>query len=107
MSKFYLTDISTNIRFGSFYLEELRRRLDGSSILAILSYNGGISRVRSWVKSANLEFGTSALPRDLFLEAIPFSETREYGRKVVSAAAMYGYLYYGLSTSQVVEEIMK
>ena len=107
VAQFDLTDSATNIRFGSFYLEELRRRLDGSSILAILSYNGGISRVRSWVKSANLEFGTSALPRDLFLEAIPFSETREYGRKVVSAAAMYGYLYYGLSTSQVVEEIMK
>ncbi|WP_296091812.1 transglycosylase SLT domain-containing protein [uncultured Treponema sp.] len=107
VAQFDLMDSATNIRFGSFYLEELRRRLDGSSILAIFSYNGGISRVRSWVKSANLEFGTSDLPKDLFLEAIPFSETREYGRKVVSAAAMYGYLYYGLSTSQVVEEIMK
>lgn len=107
VAQFDLADSATNIRFGSFYLEELRRRLDGSSILAVLSYNGGISRVRSWVKSAELEFGTSSLPKDLFLEAIPFSETREYGRKVVSAAAMYGYLYYGLSTSQVVEEIMK
>ena len=107
VAQFDLTDSATNIRFGSFYLEELRRRLDGSSILAIFSYNGGISRVRSWVKSANLEFGTSNLSKDLFLEAIPFSETREYGRKVVSAAAMYGYLYYGLTISQVVEEIMK
>ncbi|MGN0729291.1 flagellar assembly lytic transglycosylase [Treponema sp.] len=107
VAQYDLTDAATSIRFGSFYLEELRRRLDGSSMLAVFSYNGGISRVRSWVKSAALEFGTSSLPSDLFLEAIPFSETREYGRKVVSAAAMYGYLYYDLSIAEVVEEIMK
>ena len=85
----------------------MRRRLDGSSILALFAYNGGITRVRSWVKSANLEFGTNALPKDLFLEALPFSETREYGRKVVSAAALYGTLYYSKSTSEVVEEILQ
>ena len=42
VAQFDLMDSATNIRFGSFYLEELRRRLDGSSILAIFSYNGGI-----------------------------------------------------------------
>lgn len=102
-----LNDSDTNILFGGYYLEEMRRRLDGSSILALFAYNGGITRVRSWVKSANLEFGTNALPKDLFLEALPFSETREYGRKVVSAAALYGTLYYSKSTSEVVEEILQ
>ena len=101
-----LSDGATNIRFGSFYLEELRRRLD-STILAILSYNAGISRVRSWVKSADLSFQTKALSHDLLLEALPFSETREYGRKVVSASAMYAYLYYGANPSDVVAEMMK
>lgn len=107
MEKYDLNDSTTNILFGCFYLEEMRRRLDGSSILAVFAYNGGISRVRTWVKSANLEFGTNTLPKDLFLEALPFAETREYGRKVVSAAAMYGYLYYGKTTSQVIEEILQ
>ena len=101
-----LNDGTVNIRFGSFYLEELRRRLD-STILAILSYNAGISRVRSWVKSADLSFQTKALPHDLLLEALPFSETREYGRKVISASAMYAFLYYGASPSEVVAEMMK
>ena len=102
-----LNDSATNIMFGGYYLEEMRRRLDGSSILALFAYNGGISRVRTWVKSANLEFATNTLPKDLFLEALPFAETREYGRKVVSAAAMYGYLYYGKTTSEVIEEILQ
>lgn len=107
VAEYDLKDSATNIRFGSFYLEELRRRLGGSSILAVLSYNGGITRVRSWIKSASLEFATDSLPNDLFLEAIPFGETREYGRKVVSAAAMYGYLYYEKSPAEIVEKIMK
>lgn len=102
-----LNDSDTNILFGCYYLEEMRRRLDGSSILALFAYNGGISRVRTWVNSANMEFGTNSLPKDLFLEALPFAETREYGRKVVSAAAMYGYLYYGKTTSEVIDEILQ
>ena len=106
VEEYDLNDGSVNIRFGSFYLEELRRRLD-SSILAILSYNAGISRVRSWVKSADLSFQTKALSHDLLLEALPFSETREYGRKVVSAAAMYAFLYNGISPNEIIEEMMK
>jgi soluble lytic murein transglycosylase len=106
-AEFDLKDPATNIRFGSFYLEELRRRLENSAILAVLSYNGGISRVRSWTKSARLEFGMQNLPNDLFLEAIPFSETRGYGRKVISAAAVYAYLYYDKNPATVVEEMMK
>ena len=106
IAEYDLNDGAVNIRFGSFYLEELRRRLD-STILAILSYNAGISRVRSWVKSADLSFQTKGLPHDLLLEALPFSETREYGRKVVSAGAMYAFLYYGANPSEVVAEMMK
>ncbi len=107
VAEYDLRDASTNILFGSYYLEEMRRRLDGSCILALFAYNGGITRVRSWVKSANIEFGTSSLPKDLFLEVLPYSETREYGRKTVSASCMYGWLYYEKSISEVVEEILK
>lgn len=93
-------DPSTNIRFGAFYLAELISRLDNSVILALLSYNGGITRVRRWV-SANPE-----LPHDLLLEVIPYEETREYGKKVLSAAAMYGGLYYEKNTHDIVREII-
>ncbi|WP_407396420.1 flagellar assembly lytic transglycosylase [Treponema sp.] len=107
LTEYDLTDTDTNIMFGSFYLEELTRRLDGSIILAVFSYNGGISRVRSWVKSAAMEFGMKKVPHDLFLEALPYTETREYGRKVLSASGMYGWLYYDLSPSDIAKEILK
>lgn len=100
-----LTDAQTNIQFGSYYISELIRRLNDSQILALFAYNGGITHVRNWLKSAKLEYGDN-LPNDLFLEALPFAETREYGRKVVGAAAVYGYLYYGKSTASVVADIM-
>lgn len=101
-----LCNPNTNITFGTFYLSDLTRLFDGTNLLAIFSYNGGRSRVRSWVKSANMEFGTSKLPLDLFLEVIPFEETREYGRKVVSAAAMYGLLYYDITGTQIVNKLI-
>lgn len=106
VAEYDLADASTNILFGSFYLEEMRRRNDYSDILALFSYNAGITRVRSWVKSADLEFGTKGLAKDLFLEALPYTETREYGRKLVSAAAIYGCLYYDKTISEIVEEIL-
>ena len=37
---------------------------------------------------------------------IPFTETRNYGKKIVSAAAVYGDLYYGVTHGDVVSEIM-
>jgi soluble lytic murein transglycosylase len=43
---------------------------------------------------------------DLFLETIPFAETRDYGRKVLSAAVMYGWLYYGKTPGDVINEIL-
>ena len=44
---------------------------------------------------------------DLFLETLPFQETREYGRKLVGAAAMYGFLYYEITPAQTVRELFK
>ncbi len=107
VKEYDLLNPETNITFGSYYLEELIRRLDGKQILAIFSYNGGISRVRSWYKTACKEYGLKEVPKDLFLESIPFSETRDYGRKVTAAAVMYGVLYYNKSGKDIISEIME
>ena len=41
-----------------------------------------------------IEFGKKKhMPGDLFLETIPYSETREYGRKLISASLYYEWLY--------------
>ena len=105
LSSFDLKDSTTNIKFGAFYLDEMIRRLDGSVILAIFAYNGGISRVRSQLKVSEQEYRQN-MPKDLFLELLPISETREYGRRVLAGAVMYGTLYYGLSMEEIIENIM-
>jgi soluble lytic murein transglycosylase len=92
-----LSDPYTNVQLGGWYLANLNERL-GSPLLSLFAYNGGISRVRKWRASS------SALPEDLFLETVPFSETRDYGRKVLAAAAVYGYLYRGKPLPRVVDD---
>ena len=89
-----LTDPQTNLLFETYYLSELIRRCDGSLLQGFFSYNAGITRVRRWLQSSMIEFGKKEkMPADLFLETLPYAETREYGRKLTGAAVMYEYLY--------------
>jgi soluble lytic murein transglycosylase len=83
-----LLDPEVNIHLGAAYLRYLVDRL-GDTLFALIAYNGGITRFRRW-RAAETE-----LPGDLFLETVAFSETRTYGRRVLAAAAVYRYLYYG------------
>ncbi|MDR1862941.1 MAG: lytic transglycosylase domain-containing protein [Treponema sp.] len=92
-----LRDPETNVRIGAYYLGYLIKQT-GSPMTALLAYNGGMGRVRRWRAA-------SKLPEDLFLETIVFDETREYGRRVLAAAAVYGYLYYGMSMEEVVADV--
>ncbi|MBO4547062.1 MAG: lytic transglycosylase domain-containing protein, partial [Treponema sp.] len=102
-----LLDPATNIRFGTYYYSQMKRRLDNSGVLALFAYNAGITVVRRWIKNSKLELNESGdLWSDLFLETLPFAETRDYGRRVVSAAAMYAYLYNRKNPCQIVSELM-
>jgi soluble lytic murein transglycosylase len=96
-----LKDPETNIRIGAYSLAYLVEQM-GSPMMALLAYNGGMGRLRRWRAA-----GKERLPEDLFLETIVFDETREYGRRVLAAAAVYGYLYYGMSMEEVVADIYK
>jgi soluble lytic murein transglycosylase len=87
-----------NVHIGAAYLRYLTERME-SPFLAILAYNGGMNRVRRW------RGGEQHLPEDLFLETVPYAETREYGRKVLAAALIYGYLYYDLKTEAFFSDI--
>ena len=89
-----LTDPATNLEFGISYITELIRRSDNHLLPAFFSYNAGITRVRRWKKAPMAGFGSKAdMPEDLFLEVVPYPETKEYGRKILSAAVMYEWLY--------------
>ncbi|MDR1319552.1 MAG: transglycosylase SLT domain-containing protein [Treponema sp.] len=92
-----LFDPETNIRIGAVYLGYLIDRME-SPLLALLAYNGGMNRVRRWREADRQAAGRGMeLPGDLFLETIEYPETRNYGRKVLAAALLYGCLYYDLS----------
>jgi soluble lytic murein transglycosylase len=85
-----LRDPAVNIHIGAVYLAYLYGRME-DPLLALLAYNGGMNRVRRWRRADN---AASAWPPDLFLETIEYPETRNYGRSVMGAAAMYTELYY-------------
>jgi soluble lytic murein transglycosylase len=95
-----LKNPGVNVHLGAWYLRYLIRTV-GSPVQALIAYNGGIGRVRRW------RAARPGLPEDLFLETIEFSETREYGRRVLAAATAYGYLYYGLSMEGVIADIYR
>ena len=103
-----LTDPETNIRFGTYYLSNLISRCDNSPLLGFFSYNAGITRVRRWLQSSLIEFGKkSNMPLDLFLETVPFAETREYGRKLISATIAYDWLDSSAGFNETVEALLK
>lgn len=100
-----LEDPETNIHLGAVYLEYLIDYM-GSPMLGLLAYNGGMGRVRRW-RTGQERPGQPNLPLDLFLETVEFEETREYGRRVLAAAAMYGWLYYGKSMEAVAGDMYR
>ena len=81
-----LDDPDVNIHIGVFYLNYLNVRFD-DTLVSLLAYNGGMNRVRRWL-------AVNTMPTDLFMETVPIYETRDYGRKVMGAAAVYEELYY-------------
>lgn len=82
-----LTLPGINIRLGVKYLHDLLTLYDGNTVLAVAAYNAGTGSVYRWRK----RFGN--MPREQFIENIPFPETREYVKKVLATAEIYGKLY--------------
>ncbi len=95
-----LTDPGVNTQLGAWYLADLSRR-SFSPFLGLLSYNGGLTRVRRW-REAEPE-----PPLDLFLEMVPFKESREYVKAVLAAAAVYGFLYYGENPETLISSLIE
>jgi soluble lytic murein transglycosylase len=74
---------SVNVAYGSYYLRYLLDHFGGDETLALAAYNAGVTNVDAWVARARAS-GTVLGP-----EAIPFPETREYVRRVLSAQRDY------------------
>ncbi|HWU44159.1 MAG TPA: transglycosylase SLT domain-containing protein [Bdellovibrio sp.] len=82
-----LLEPETSIKIGSRYLKRLMERFDNTIPLVAAGYNAGPHRVKNWLVS----FGT--LETDEFIEHIPFLETRNYVKRVMSNAYVYSKLY--------------
>ena len=76
-----VTDIETNVTLGTGYMRLVMEQL-GHPVLASAAYNAGPSRARRWRDTRSLEGA-------IYVESIPFSETRDYVRKVMANSVMY------------------
>ncbi|MCK9685475.1 lytic transglycosylase domain-containing protein [Scleromatobacter humisilvae] len=80
-----ITDSSTNLRIGSFYLKMVLESFGGSDPMAAAAYNAGPARPRRWR-------GGLMLAPEVWTENVPFYETRDYVKKVMTNAAIYAAL---------------
>lgn len=71
-----LIDHRINIQLGSKYLQYVLDRFEDNTVLAMAAYNAGPHRVRNWL-------GEEVLPADVWVESIPFDETRKYVKNVL------------------------
>lgn len=78
---------SVNIALGSAYLGHLKGKFKGHPVLMIAGYNAGEGAVQRWLK----ERPGSEL--DMFVEEIPYNQTRGYTKRVIATLATYLYLY--------------
>jgi soluble lytic murein transglycosylase len=87
-----VNDVETNIALGTSYLRYVLDELDGSPVLAAAAYNAGPGRARRWKAERPLEGA-------IYAESIPFNETRDYVKKVMTNTVYYAAIYDGESRS--------
>jgi hypothetical protein len=93
-----LTNPAHNLYISSAYIRWMQGRLESMhNILA--GYNGGPNRVRRWRET------WQDLSDELFIEAIPYSETRNYVKDILVAAVAYGFFYDDEEPIVVISEI--
>lgn len=85
-----LSDIRYNIMLGTNYLNMVLGNMDGNEVLATAAYNAGPGRLRTW--RATL---TKPMDSTIFIESIPYVETRTYVKNVMSNATYYAALFEG------------
>ena len=84
-----LTDPQNNIRLGTTYLGQMARRYGGNRVLATAAYNAGPHRVDRWLPS------TGNQDARVWIENIPFNETRQYVKRVMAAETIFHWRMTG------------
>ena len=86
ISDYNINDINTNIMMGTWYLADGKNKL-GHEVLATAGYNAGPHRARKWQANVPLEGA-------IYAETIPFNETRDYVKKVMTNTMYYNALFH-------------
>ena len=84
--KALLSELETNLKLGTYYMKNVLSTLDNSPVLASAAYNAGPARARQWRAEKPLEGA-------IYVESIPFDETRDYVKKVMSNTVYYAKLF--------------
>ncbi|RDB43891.1 lytic murein transglycosylase [Halomonas sp. DQ26W] len=87
-------DPEINIRMGSTYIRDMTNRYRGNRLAAAAAYNAGPGRVDRWLRDSPEEY-------DLFVESIPFRETRDY----VQAVLVYRVIFESLANGGSSEDV--
>ncbi|MFM0324929.1 lytic transglycosylase domain-containing protein [Caballeronia glebae] len=90
VSRAQMNDINTNILLGTNYLSMIYNQFDNSPVLATAGYNAGPGRPRQWRQDLR-----APVEGAVFAETIPFTETRDYVKNVLSNTVYYAALFEG------------
>tara|TARA_B100000809_G_scaffold262483_1_gene313552 strand:- start:1173 stop:3140 length:1968 start_codon:yes stop_codon:yes gene_type:complete len=75
-----------NVKLGGSYLKQMMGRFEDNRILTAAAYNAGPHRVSKWLSDDD-----QLLPYDVWIELIPFKETRRYVQNILTYSVIYGY----------------
>jgi soluble lytic murein transglycosylase len=84
-----LTNPQSNIRLGTSYLGQMAERYGGNRVLATAAYNAGPHRVDRWLPPSGKQDAR------IWIENIPFNETRKYVRRVLAAETIFHWRMTG------------
>jgi len=83
-----VNDTETNVLLGTSYMRLVMENLDNHPVLTSAAYNAGPGRARKWRADRPLEGA-------IYAETIPFNETRDYVKKVMSNSVYYSMQFTG------------
>lgn len=84
--KTLISQLDTNLKLGTYYMRNVLSSLGNNPVLASAAYNAGPGRARQWLSKRSLEGA-------IYVECIPFDETRDYVKKVMSNTVYYARLF--------------
>lgn len=94
-----LTDPTSNIRLGTYYLRKMYDRFDQNLVLATAAYNAGPQNVEDWLPASG------ALDARIWIENIPYDETRQYVRRVMETNVIFNWRLNG-NVRRLSDELM-